>query len=216
MFAFPPKTAFGKTIPKTRIYTQVNPTRRIRDLFAKQVAEIRWTHKLSPETLRLPGKPNVPEIQVFEIKLKTAKLDEVVLDTIDRAIPYPILHCITGDADVYYSAAFKRPSEADSTEWVVGARFSSDIRKPEEKLLQLPAALDLGQLYRAIVACLMPLPIRKGETLEDHVRRCERHRILKRQVDQLSSRIRKEKQFNRKVALNQELKPLKVEMESLC
>lgn len=216
MFAFPPKTAFGKTIPKTRIYTQVNPTRHIRDLFAKQVAEIRWTHKLSPETLHLSAKHKVPEIQVFEIKLKTAKLDEVVLDTIDRAIPYPILHCITGDDGVYYSAAFKRPSEADSTEWVVGARFSSEISKPEEKLPQLPAALDLGQLYRAIVACLMPLPIRKDETLEDHVSRCERHRVLKRQVDQLSSRIRKEKQFNRKVALNQELKPLKVELESLC
>lgn len=36
MFAFPPKTVFGKTIPKSRIYAHAQPSRRIRDLFTSQ------------------------------------------------------------------------------------------------------------------------------------------------------------------------------------
>lgn len=215
MFTYPPKTVFGKTIPKTRIYTHANASRRIRDLFASQVAEIRWTHKLSPETLHLPAKPGVPEIEIFEIRLKTPTLNDAVLDTIDRAIPYPILHRIQSEEGVAYSAAFKRPSEADSSQWVVGARFTSEVRKPEGDPPQLPTALDLGHLYASIMACFLPLPARKGEPLYDQISRCERYRILKRQVDQLTARIRREKQFNRKVALNQELKPLQAELKGL-
>jgi hypothetical protein len=215
MFAFPPKTAFGKTIPKSRIYLHAEPSRRIRDLFAAQVAEIRWAHKLSPETLHLPAKPGVPEIQIFEIRLKTPTLDDVILETIDRAIPYPILHRLTAEKGVAWSAAFKRPSEADSSQWVVGTRFTSPFEEPRDEWPPLPTALDLGHLYAALMAGLLPLPARPGESLGSQVARCERFLILKRQVDQLTSRIHREKQFNRKVAMNQELKPLKTELEAL-
>ena len=54
MFEFPPQTAFGKAVPKSRIYTHVTLTRRVKELFVSQLAEIVWAHKLSPETLHLP------------------------------------------------------------------------------------------------------------------------------------------------------------------
>ncbi len=216
MFLFPPKTAFGKTVPKSRICTQVNATRRIRDLFTKQVAEIRWAHKLSPETIHLPAKPGVPEIEVFDIQLKTLTCDEAVLETVDRAIPFPIIHRIFSEKGVAYSAAHKRPSEADSSQWVVGPRFTSSFNpQPSSFEKPLPAALDLGKLYAALLASLMPLPARPKESLTSQIARCERFRILKRQVDQLTARVHREKQFNRKVALNQKLKPLKAELKAL-
>lgn len=216
MFAFPAQTVFGKTIPKARIYTHADPTRRVRDLFTHQVAEMRWTHKLSPETLHLPAKPGVPEIEIFEIRLKADKLDPVVLETIDRAIPYPVLHRIRTGNDEAWSAAFKRPSEADSQQWVVGARFTSDFSKERcDDLPPLPTALDLGHLYAALVAPLLPLPARKAEALPDHIARCDQFQKISRKVEQLTSRIRREKQFNRKVALNEELKPLQRELEAL-
>lgn len=215
MFLFPPKTAFGKTVPKSRICTQVNATRRIRDLFTKQIAEIRWAHKLSPETIHLPAKPGVPEIEIFDIELKTPSCDEAVLDTIDRAIPFPIIHRILTEKGVAYSAAHKRPSEVDSSQWVVGPRFTSSFDPQPSSFPPLPAALDLGKLYTALLGSLMPLPARPKETLISQVARCERFRILKRQVDQLTARVHREKQFNRKVALNQELKPLQAELNAL-
>ena len=62
---------------------------------------------------------------------------------------------------------------------------------------------------------MLPLPPRPGEELAAHIHRCESHQRLARGIDQLTARIRREKQFNRKVALNQELKPLLLEAAAI-
>lgn len=207
MFAFPPSTAFGKAIPKSRILTRVSLTSRVKGLFTSQLAGIVWAHKLSPETLHLPATPAVPEIQVFDLRLKGAVLDEAVLHAIDRAIPFPILHRLRSEDGIAFSAAYKRPSEADSSQWVTGVRFTTGFQV-EADPPPLPAVLDLGRLYGAIFERLLPLPARPGENLPSHLLRCEAHQGLSRQIDQLTAKLHREKQFNRKVELNQQLKPL--------
>lgn len=215
MFAFPPQTAFGKTIPKNRIYTHAAPTRRVRELFVSQLSEIVWANKLSPETLRLPATPSVPEIQIFDLHLKGEELDDDVLQSIDRAIPYPVIHRLHSEKGVTWCAAFKRPSEVDASQWVVGSRFSSPTTSPPASFPPLPAVLDLGHLYAALFAPLLPLPPRPGEDLSVHVARCEVFLRLSRAVDQLTTRLHRERQFNRKVELNRALKPLQAELETL-
>jgi len=216
MFSFPPQTAFGKVIPKSRIYTHATPSRRVKELFVSQLSEIVWAHKLSPETLHLPARPGVPEIQVFDLHLKTATLDDDVLHAIDSAVPYPVIHRLRSEKGTAISAAFKRPSEADSSQWVVGSRFTSDFVQPAPADLPLPTSIDLGHLYAALFAPLLPLPPRPGESLSAQVTRCEAYLRLRRQIDQLTARLHREKQFNRKVALSQELKPLQGELERLA
>lgn len=215
MFTFPPQTAFGKSVSKSRIYAHASLSRRVRDLFVSQLSEIVWAHKLSPETLHLPARPGVPEIEIFDLTLKTAVLDDEVLHAIDRAIPYPVIHRIRSEKGIAMSAAFKRPSEADSSQWVVGARFTTAFSNPNQDALPLPAAIDLGHLYAALFAPLLPLPSRRGESLAGHVTRCEAFLRLRRQAEQLTARLRREKQFNRKVEINQQLNPLKAEIRAL-
>ncbi|MEY4242951.1 MAG: hypothetical protein RLZZ245_536, partial [Verrucomicrobiota bacterium] len=215
MYLFPPQTAFGKIVPKSRIYTHAAPSRRVRDLFVSQLSEIVWAHKLSPETLHLPATPGVPEIQIFDLTLKTDVLDDEVLQAIDRAIPYPLIHRLHSESGIAVSAAFKRPSEADSSQWVVGPRFTSSFIIQNSKFPPLPVALDLGHLYAALFVPLLPLPPRSGEELAAHIQRCETHQRLTRSIDQLTARIHREKQFNRRVALNQQLKPLLAERTAL-
>jgi len=215
MFSFPPQTAFGKVIPKSRIYTHAAPSRRVKELFVSQLAEIVWAHKLSPETLHLPARPNVPEIQIFDLHLKTATLDDDVLHAIDRAVPYPVIHRLHSEKGTAISAAFKRPSEADSSQWVVGARFTTAFAKPKTPEPPLPTAIDLARLYAALFTPLLPLSARTGESLAAHVARCEACLRLRRQIAQLTSRLHREKQFNRKVEINQALKPLQAELDRL-
>jgi hypothetical protein len=62
---------------------------------------------------------------------------------------------------------------------------------------------------------LTPIPGRSGETLQDLV---ERHRltaIKQREVARLEARLKREKQFNRKVELNAQVRAAKAEVESL-
>ncbi|MFM2243217.1 MAG: hypothetical protein RLZ97_2072, partial [Verrucomicrobiota bacterium] len=58
-------------------------------------------------------------------------------------------------------------------------------------------------------------PPRAGETLAAQVARCEAYLRLRRQIDLLTARLLREKQFNRKVVLNQELKPSQAELAAL-
>jgi len=121
----------------------------------------------------------------------------------------------TGDGRVAYSAAYKRPSEADAAQWVVGARFTSEFAKAAASLPQLPVALDLSRLYRAILQPLLPLSARGAEALPALIDRCERYQSQQRKIAQLSGRVNREKQFNRRVELNQQLNALKAELATL-
>jgi hypothetical protein len=87
MFLYPDHALVQRSLPKNKIYANARPTRAVRDRFVSQVAEIVWRYKLSPDTVRLPARGGIEEIQIFEIALKTPELSEDVLRTIDRAIP---------------------------------------------------------------------------------------------------------------------------------
>ena len=54
-----------------------------------------------------------------------------------------------------------------------------------------------------------------GESLQDAVEREEQRKKLKKQIETLQAKIRKEKQLNVQMKLNGELKKLKKELEGL-
>jgi hypothetical protein len=60
-----PQAAFGRTLPKNKIYAHSHANTRLKNLFVQQVEQIVWQFKLAPETINLPARPGVPEIQVF-------------------------------------------------------------------------------------------------------------------------------------------------------
>lgn len=95
LFAFPGQARVGRPVPKTKIYEHGQIGSALRDKFVAQIEQITWAYKLAPETLNLSARPEVPEIQVFDIELKGAELDVEVLRAIDRAIPLPIIFSCT-------------------------------------------------------------------------------------------------------------------------
>ncbi|MFZ4504556.1 MAG: DUF4391 domain-containing protein, partial [Methylovulum sp.] len=87
LFHYPNAATLGRKLPKNKIYEHAKPSTAVRELFVSQVDKIIWQYKLAPETVNLPAKPNVPEIQIFTLALKTPELSEDVLRCIDQAIP---------------------------------------------------------------------------------------------------------------------------------
>jgi hypothetical protein len=71
LFSYPPQAAFGRPLPKNKLYEKSGANTRLKDLFVAQVDQIIWQYKLAPETINLPARPGVPEVQVFSIHLKT-------------------------------------------------------------------------------------------------------------------------------------------------
>ena len=222
LFDYPKNAAFGRVLPKSKIYEHGSVSSAVRQLFVRQVEQIVWQHKLAPETVNLKASKAVPEIQIFSIALKGDELKPEVLRCIDLAIPFPIIFELRFDGKVKPVAAFKRPSESDASKWVISEYFDSDWvedgttkHTKVTKREKLPLVMDLGQLYEKLLDSLMPYPARPDEGLQARVERMELIRLKQRELERCEARLRKEKQFNRKVAINAELRDLKQELERL-
>lgn len=213
--AYPSQAAVGRALPKNKVYDNSGANTRLKDLFVKQVEQIVWAFKLAPETLRLPARPGVPEIQVFSLQLKTPELHHDVLRCIDGAIPFPILFELTFDGRTQVIGAYKRPNESDASRWVLSDYFASDWLPVGCQRTVMPVALHMGGLYEQLLHRLIPLPVRPQESLVDLVGRVEQARAKQRELDKTTARLAKEKQFNRKVEINAALRQLKSELESL-
>jgi hypothetical protein len=212
---YPKQAAFGRTLPKNKIYEHSGVTARVRELFVRQVEQIVWQYKLAPETINLPAKPEVPEIQVFAIQLKTPELNLEVLRCIDGAVQFPIIFELNFDGKTQVVAAYKRPSETDTSQWVLSDYFATEWLPNDASRTAMPVALNLGGLYEQVLQKLIPLPARRQESLVDLVARVELATAKRREVEKTANKLAKEKQFNRKVEINASLRQLKIELEQL-
>ena len=215
-FILPPSSLVNRVVPKSKIYEHGKPTRAVRDCFVSQINQIVWQYKLAPETINLPARPNVPEIEIFSLELKTPEVSEDVLRCIDKAIPLPIFYNLNFDGRIKSVAAYKRPSDADASRWVVNGYFASPWLPANSERSALPVALDMAGLYEQMLRLLMPFPARSGEMLKDHVERLSQLRSKQTEYSKLETRLNKEKQFNRKVEMNTQLRSIKTDIETLA
>lgn len=215
LFEYPKSSAFGRIVPKSKIYEHVSPSKALKELFVRQIDQIVWQYKLAAETINLRQTPSVPEIEIFTITLKNGELKHDVLRSIDQAIPFPLLFELLYGDKCKVIAAYKRPSEANAAKWVVSDYFESAWLPIETLRTPLPVVLNLEALYEQLLAPLMPYPARQGERLQQQVERMSMIRFKQRELEKCEGRIQKEKQFNRKVEINAELRILKQELATL-
>jgi hypothetical protein len=113
-------------------------------------------------------------------------------------------------------AAFKRLSDADGTKWVVSAYFATDWTSEDAPRRPLPVALDLSGLYDALLTALMPATAGSCKDIQARVARMEAIRAKMREVDRIKARLARERQFNKRVAINAELRVAKRELDRLA
>jgi hypothetical protein len=213
--SYPKQATFGRNLPKNKIYEHSGANTRLKELFVEQVEQIVWQYKLAPETINLPAKPGVPEIQVFAIQIKTPDLHLDLLRCIDGAVQFPILFELSFDGQTQVVAAYKRPNEADASRWILSDYFTTAWLPSNTERAPMPIALDLSGLYQQVLQRLIPLPARQRESLADLVTRVEQIASKQRDVEKMAGKLAKEKQFNRKVEINGTLRHLKDELEQL-
>jgi Domain of unknown function (DUF4391) len=226
---FPESARFGKKLPKEKIYQYASPSHAIKQKFIKLVERIVWSFKLSPETINIPATKSVPEIQVFDLYLKPnghlklgadqvssdeLMVDEAILRTIDKAIPFPIFYRIHHEGKQQYAMAHKRPNEADSVQWVVEDYFYCAVRE-KESAEKLPAQTNINGLYEHLLRLLISEPAKSGETLKNQIHRLTTIRTKQKELSKLENKLHKEKQFNRKVEINQLVNHAKEELAAL-
>ena len=215
LFTWPSQAAVGRPVAKSKIYAHAKPTAALRALFVAQVESITWAYKLSPETINLPAKPAVPEIEVFEVALKLPDVSHSVLRCIDKAMPRPILFNLRFEGHTQPIAAYKRPSDAASDQWVLGDYHAAPWQKDGEARPALPVSLDLQSLYEQLLRQHLAVPARASESLRDQLDRLAALAAKQAAAAKLEVRLTSEKQFNRKVEINAQLRTIRTELEAL-
>jgi hypothetical protein len=215
LFAYPKSAQFGRVIPKSKIYEHAGANTALKDLFVAQVDQIVWKYKLAPETTNLPAAKSITEIQVFAISLKLATLHSDVLRAIDRAIPFPLIFEVAHGSRSQTIAAFKRPSEADGSKWVVSDYFKSEWTSSDASRTPMPVALDLASLYDKVLTALMPMQPLVEENIQARVDRMEAIKSKELEVGRIKGQLAREKQYNKKVSINAALRLAKRELAQL-
>ena len=59
LYDWPRAAAFGRVIPKNKIYEHAGANTALKDLFVREVDQIVWSHKLAPETVNLAATKQV-------------------------------------------------------------------------------------------------------------------------------------------------------------
>jgi hypothetical protein len=215
LFAYPPNSAFGQIVPKQKIYDRAKPAASLKELFVSQVERIIWAHKLAPETINIHSTDSVTEIQIFTLSLKNPQLKTEVLSCIDRAIPFPIIFELRYQQTYKVAAAYKYPNPGNKDNWKISDYFATDFFSSDTKRQPLPVCLNMESLYENLLRPLLPCPPLNNETLSDHIKRIELIAHKRHSLQKLHAQIKKEKQFNRQIGINAQIRALNKEIQSL-
>lgn len=215
MLNLPKSTEFNRRIPKQKFYENMDVSPALKRVFVDQIKVIYWRNKIAASTVNLAPGETVTEIEVFEIKLTEQVPPEAVLRQIDKAIPYHIIFLLEYDGKYQAWTAYKEASTGANA-FKVHSYYHTDWL-PEEKLPLKLDGLNLDKVYENFVRQIGgdALSADSAETLQQSVERDERRQQLEKQIAALQTKMRKERQFNKQVQLNAQIKELRKELEEV-
>lgn len=213
----PKSTEFNKKIPKRKFYENLEISPALKKIFIEQIDKIIWSNKIASSTTNLAGGDLVKEIEVFEVFLKSPNLDDELLRHIDRAVPYHIVFILEYQGRYKACISYKESTLSGNMAFKVNSYYYTDWLDKQNLHLKLEG-LNLDAAYENFVRQIAGETLQKivsDESLKDSVARSEQKELLQRQILALESKIRKEKQLNKQMQINNELKKLKRDLEEL-
>ena len=210
MLGLPKSTEFNKRIPKQKFYENLSVTPAIKTAFTEQIKIIYWRNKLAATTLNLaPGKL-VTEIEAFEIRLTSPDLDEDILRLIDREIPYHILFLLEYDGKYQAAMGYKEAASSGKAAFKVERYYHTEWLTEEELSLHLEG-LTIDAVYENFIRQIAGdrLVGNKNTTLKESVEQQKQREQIEKQIAALETKMKKEKQLNRKMELKAEIKKLR-------
>jgi hypothetical protein len=202
MVNFPASTIVDRRVPKQRFYDNISISPGLKRAFVDQISLIIWRNKLVESTLTISAGKDIHEIQIFELQLRQKELDRRVLASIAGAIPYKIVFVLV------YGGAAQAWME------ISGTFYSSDWQPLEEFTLTLEG-LNLDIVYANLARQISGGRLGSEGDISEAVERDKRRQKLKRDIAALEKKVQREKQFNKQVEWNGELRKLKLELEEL-
>lgn len=216
MIDLPKTTEFNKRIPKQKFYENLNISQSLKKVFVEQVKVIYWRNKIASSTMNIAPGNNVTELEIFEIRLNSPNLDEAFFRQIDKEIPYHILFILECDGKQKAVIGYKEKSSGNVA-FKVNRYYSTDWVDADSLKLKVDGR-SIDVIYENFIRQIAGdalITATSGESIKESIGRDEKRQDLQKRIYQLYEKIRKEKQLNRQIQINSELKLLKKKLEEL-
>lgn len=214
MIGLPKSTEFNKRIPKQKFYENMDISPALKRIFVEQVRIIYWKNKIAPTTTNLDAGNDVTELEVFEVRLTSPVLDDSLLRQIDKEIPYHILFLLEYQGKYQAWIGYKEAATSGNKAFKVNGYYHTEWMAEDELPLKLEG-LNVDAVYENFVRQIAGEKLKTeaaGESLKESVIREEQKQALQKRIATLQAKIRKEKQLNKQMQMNTELKKLRKAM----
>ena len=202
MLGLPRSTEVNRRVAKEKLYANATLTTSAKDMIKDQIESVIWKNKLADSTVGISAGEEIKELQVFEIRLRQRELDKRVLPAIAKAIPYKILFVLIFGSEV--QAWLEASGTFYNTDW-----------QPLDGFALKFEGLNLGVVYENLARQIAGGRLGTAGDITEAVDRDKQRQKLERDIAALEKKLLREKQFNRQVEFNSELKRLRTEMEEL-
>lgn len=198
MLGLPSSTELNRRIAKDKLYANAGVTPVVRELIKDQIEAVIWRNKLGADTMAVTTGEVVSELQVFEVQLRQQSLDKRVLTTVAKAIPYKIVFVLT----------YEDMAQA----WldVEGVFYHTDWQAVDQLILTFEGT-GLDTMYDRLARQIAGGRLGEQGSIVEAVEQDQRRQDLEREISTLEKKLAREKQLNKQVEINQQLKALKKE-----
>ena len=202
MYGLPTSTEVKKQLPKKAIYAKFKMPTSQREHFDADIARLDIVGMVSSKTVpALAEVEEVKEIYILAIQLKRKEYDSKNIVLLTNLIHQKMVFALHYEEDVQFAIYHTK-------------LITSEWQTSEEASLPL-LGLNLGAVWENIVTHIGQIKISEGNSLAEQIKVEEMRTKVKAQIASLTQRLNKEKQFNRQMEINAEIKSLRKQLINL-
>lgn len=202
MYGLPPSTEVKKQLPKKAIYAKFDLKPAQRESFDADVSTLYIIGIVSPQTVpAITEGAEVKEIYVLAVQMKRKEYDPKNIMLLTKLIPQRMVFVLQYEDEVQFA--------------IYHTKLISSVWKATEEATLPLSGLNLDTVWENIATHIGEIEITEGNTLAEQIKVEDMRAKLKAQITSLTQKLNKEKQFNRQMEINAEIKSLKKQLLNL-
>lgn len=202
MLNLPKITELQKPLPKTQIYKKFQFNNAQQTKFDADISRIDIVNEVSSRTIpSIQQGKKINSIYVLSVTLKTKDYDSKNIEKISKIIPQNLVFALQYEEEIQLAVFCEK---IFTTSWIHETKAKLELK-----------GLNFDEVWENIIKQIEGGEWDSNLSLSENIELKEKKEKLKKQIEVLQAKIRKEKQLNVQMKLNHELKSLKKALEEL-
>ena len=202
MYGLPQRTERNKPLHKTKVFEKFDLTASQRDSFDADISRMFITHVVAESTIpTIKAGKEIADFYIIEVSLKRPEYASKNIELLAKFIPRKILFVLHFEEKAQFAI---HHTKLICSEW------------QQRDTLNIPlVGLNFDAVWENIVATIGSITVQEGNTLTEQIKSDEQKSKLQKQIQLLQQKLNKEKQYNKQIEINAEIKRLKKQLNDI-